>query len=141
MTIAPVLQKYLADHEVAYDLIPHQPTQSSLRTAEASHIPGDCLVKGVVVRDPESYWLAVLPASRHIRLPELKTELGRDVELAGFHRDRVPRQGRRTHGVRHDRDGGYVGGGARRSRRAGARRLCRECQPLFSPRGRFERLK
>ena len=82
MTIAPMLQKYLADHKIAYDLIPHQPTQSSLRTAEASHIPADRLVKGIVVRDHESYWLAVLPASRHIRLPELKTELGQGVELA-----------------------------------------------------------
>ena len=82
MTIAPTLQKYLADHEVAYDLVLHYPTASSLRTAEACHIPGDRLVKGVVVRDKESYWLAVLPASRHVRLTELRTELGQDVELA-----------------------------------------------------------
>ena len=82
MTIAPTLQKYLADHEVAYDLVSHRSTESSLRTAEASHIPGNRLVKGVVVRDKESYWLAVLPASRHVRLTELRTELGQDVELA-----------------------------------------------------------
>ena len=82
MTIAPTLQKYLADHDVAYDLVSHRPTESSLRTAEASHIPGNRLVKGVVVRDKESYWLAVLPASRQVRLAELRTELGQDVELA-----------------------------------------------------------
>jgi Ala-tRNA(Pro) deacylase len=82
MTIAPTLQKYLADHEVAYDLVPHPPTESSLRTAEASHVPGDRLVKAVVVRDKESYWLAVLPASRHIQLGELRADLGQHVDLA-----------------------------------------------------------
>jgi len=82
MTIAPTLQKYLADHKVAYDLVPHQPTESSMESAQACHIPGDRLVKGVVVRDKESYWVAVLPASRQVRLAELRTELGQDVELA-----------------------------------------------------------
>ena len=43
MTIAPTLQRYLADHEVAYDLVPHPPTESSLGTAEACHIPTDRL--------------------------------------------------------------------------------------------------
>jgi len=28
MTIAPTLQTYLADHEVAYDLVPHYLSQS-----------------------------------------------------------------------------------------------------------------
>jgi len=40
MTIAPTLQKYLADHKVAYDLVPHQPTESSMESAQACHIPG-----------------------------------------------------------------------------------------------------
>ena len=52
MTIAPTLQKYLADHGVAYDLVAHPPTESSLRTAETCHIPGDRLAKGILLRDP-----------------------------------------------------------------------------------------
>jgi Ala-tRNA(Pro) deacylase len=82
MTIAPTLQKYLADNNVAYDLVPHQRTLSSLRTAEACHIPGDRLAKGVVLRDSGGYWLAVLPASRQVRLSDLKTSLGDQVDLA-----------------------------------------------------------
>ena len=81
MTIAPTLQTYLADHEVAYDLVPHQPTESSLRTAEACHIPGERLAKAILLRDPLTYWLAVVPASRRIRLPDLKAEIG---ELIGL---------------------------------------------------------
>lgn len=82
MSIALTLQKYLADHNVAYDLLPHQPTMSSLRTAEAGHIPADRLAKGVVLRDKASYWLAVLPATRHIRLADLRSKLGEEVDLA-----------------------------------------------------------
>ena len=44
MAIAPTLQKYL-DQNVTYDVIPHQPTLSSTRTAEACHISGDGLAK------------------------------------------------------------------------------------------------
>ena len=82
MTIAPTLQKYLADHEVAYDLVPHPPTESSLRTAEECHISGDRLAKGILLRDPTTYWLAVVPASRRVRLPDLKEEIGEPVALA-----------------------------------------------------------
>ena len=82
MTIAPTLQKYLADHEVAYDLVPHQPTESSLRTAEACRVPGDRLAKAILLRDPVTYWLAVVPASRRVRLPDLKEEISEPVALA-----------------------------------------------------------
>ena len=82
MTIAPTLQKYLADHEVAYDLVPHQPTDSSMDSAQACHIPGDRLAKAILLRDLTTYWLAVVPASRRIRLADLRTEVGEPVDLA-----------------------------------------------------------
>ncbi len=81
MTIAPTLQKYL-DQTVTYRVIPHEPTMSSMRTAEICHISGDSLAKGIVLRHDGGYVLAVIPASHHIRLPEVRTQLGQDVELA-----------------------------------------------------------
>ena len=81
MAIAPTLQKYL-DQTVTYDVIPHEPTMSSMRTAEVCHISGDRLAKGVVLRRDGGYMLAVLPASCHIQLPELRTQLGENVRLA-----------------------------------------------------------
>jgi len=81
MTIAPTLKSYL-DRNVSYDLVTHDPTQSSLRTAEASHVPGDALAKGIVLRADGGYMLAVLPASRRARLAELRALIGDDVELA-----------------------------------------------------------
>jgi len=81
MTIAPTLKNYL-DRNVSYDVVTHDPTLSSLRTAEASHIPGGMLAKGIVLRTDGGYLLAVLPASRRIQLSELRALIGDDVELA-----------------------------------------------------------
>lgn len=81
MTVAPTLQKYL-DQTVTYDLISHDPTMSSTRTAEACHVPGDRLAKAVVLRRDGGYVLAILPASHHIHLPALRMHLGDKVDLA-----------------------------------------------------------
>jgi Ala-tRNA(Pro) deacylase len=81
MTVAPTLQKYL-DQTVTYDLISHDPTVSSTRTAEASHVSGDCLAKGVVLRRDGGYMMAILPASHHVQLSALKEQLGHKVDLA-----------------------------------------------------------
>jgi hypothetical protein len=81
MTVSPTLQKYL-DQSVTYDLIPHAPTLSSTRTAEACHVPGEALAKAVVLRRDGGYMMAVLPASRHLHLSALKSQLGHHVDLA-----------------------------------------------------------
>jgi Ala-tRNA(Pro) deacylase len=81
MAIAPTFQKYLDQH-VTYDVIAHEPTMSSMRTAQACHIPGDCLAKGVVLRDDSSYMVAVLPATHQIRMRDLRSQFGKDVDLA-----------------------------------------------------------
>jgi hypothetical protein len=38
MSIAPTLQRYLTAENIQYDVIPHDPTMSSARTAEACRI-------------------------------------------------------------------------------------------------------
>lgn len=81
MTIAPTLQRHL-DRNVTYELITHEATMSSTRTAQACHVSGDFLAKGIVLRHNGGYMLAVLPASRHLRLRDLKLEIGADVDLA-----------------------------------------------------------
>ncbi len=81
MSIAPTLQQYL-DRTVTYEMIAHDPTMSSHRTAQACRISGDKLAKGVVLRCRDKYVLAVLPASRFVRLADLKNEFGDDIALA-----------------------------------------------------------
>ncbi|MBF9195596.1 aminoacyl-tRNA deacylase [Microvirga terrestris] len=82
MTISPTLQRYMADKGIQYDLIPHEPAMTSLGTAHAGHIPRDSMAKGVMLSDGQRYMLAVMPASHHLRLSDLKTELGQKLRLA-----------------------------------------------------------
>lgn len=82
MPIAPTLQQYLTAENIQYQEIPHELTLSSNRTAQACHISGDRLAKGVVLRRDGGYMLAVMPASHRLRLSELRTKLGEDVEMA-----------------------------------------------------------
>ena len=82
MSIAPTLKRYLTAENIQYEEIPHEFTMSSTRTAEACHISGDRLAKGVVLRRDGDYMLAVMPASHHLRLPELRAQLGDNVDMA-----------------------------------------------------------
>ena len=82
MTIAPTLRRYLDAQGIRYDLVPHEPTMSARGSAHAGHISSDRLAKAVVLSDGGSYKLAVLPASCHLRLSDLKTELGQKLHLA-----------------------------------------------------------
>jgi Ala-tRNA(Pro) deacylase len=82
MSVAPTLHRYLAAENIQYDEIPHDPTMSSTRTAETCHISGDRLAKAIVLRRDGGYMLAVLPASHHLRLSELRARLGDDVDMA-----------------------------------------------------------
>ena len=82
MTITPTLQKYMDEQGIRYDLVPHEPTLSAPGSAHAGHIPSDRLAKAVVLSDGGRYKLAVLPASHHLRLSDLRMELGHEVHLA-----------------------------------------------------------
>ena len=76
MSIAPTLQRYLTAENVQYDVIPHDPTMSSARTAETCRISRDRLAKANVLRRN------VLQASHHLRLSDLRDQLGDNVEMA-----------------------------------------------------------
>jgi Ala-tRNA(Pro) deacylase len=82
MTVAPILARHLANQNIKYDVIAHEPTMTSSHTAQACHISGDRVVKGIVLRGDGVYTLAVLPASRRIRMTDLKARISPDVALA-----------------------------------------------------------
>ena len=77
MSIAPSLQRYL-DQNVTYEVIQHEPTMSSTRTAEVCHVSGDRLAKGIVLRRDGGYLLAVLAASHRICLQDPRTQIDDD---------------------------------------------------------------
>lgn len=82
MAVATTLQQYLADHRVSYDTLEHAETPSASRTAQASHVPGNRLAKGVVLKKRDGYVLAVVPASHRVALDALGEWLREPVGLA-----------------------------------------------------------
>lgn len=82
MAIAIKLADYLRQHDIAYDLVAHAHSGSSLESAQRAHVPGDRLAKSVMLEDEEGYLLAVLPASHRLDLGELHRQLNRSLGLA-----------------------------------------------------------
>jgi Ala-tRNA(Pro) deacylase len=82
MTIAATVQRYLIDCGIDYEILEHPRTLTSSRTAQAGHISGDRLAKGVVLKTDDGYAMAVLPASRHVRLGDVQDFLRCPVGLA-----------------------------------------------------------
>lgn len=82
MGIAITLQQYLNKNDVDYDVIAHEKTGCSASTAEVSHVPGDCLAKGVIIKRKKGYLLAIVPASRQVELSKLSRYLKQAVCLA-----------------------------------------------------------
>jgi Ala-tRNA(Pro) deacylase len=82
MAIAITLQQFLEAQSVPYEVLVHKRTGCSARTADASHVPSECLAKGVVVKHKEGYILTIVPASRQVQLQEVGRWLARPVALA-----------------------------------------------------------
>lgn len=82
MGIASTVSGYLAEHDVAYDVLTHPHTATSGETAEASHVPGTRLAKSVILEDDLGYLMVVLPSNRQVNLGELHRQLNRNLGLA-----------------------------------------------------------
>jgi Ala-tRNA(Pro) deacylase len=83
MAIAMSLRQYLTDNGINYQTVRHPRTMSAAETAEAAHVSGSLIAKAVVLKEgKDSYLLAVLPASRHIRLDVLRGLLHERLDLA-----------------------------------------------------------
>lgn len=82
MAIAISLQNYLNGRGVPYDVLPHMRTIRSTTAARAVGVAKNDLAKGVLMRHPNGYILAILPASRQVSLREVAAMFERPVELA-----------------------------------------------------------
>lgn len=82
MSTAPTLSRYLTDCGAAYDELTHAPTMSSMRTAEACHVPAQSIAKGVVLQNQGGPVLAVLPASRHLDVTAVESQFPHGLRMA-----------------------------------------------------------
>ncbi|MFC1567745.1 aminoacyl-tRNA deacylase [Pseudomonadota bacterium] len=81
MAISNTLKRYLDHSCIAYETVRHPFSTSSQKTAEAAHVSGQRLAKGVLLYDSLGYLLAVLPSPLHVDIDELNELLNRNFEL------------------------------------------------------------
>ena len=82
MGIATSLRAFLDAHHLGYETVGHHHTDSAQQTAAAAHLPGDKVAKSVLLKDGDTYLLAVLPSTHRVHLGELHRVLNRHVGLA-----------------------------------------------------------
>ena len=78
------LQTYLDEKGVNYRVSRHSTAYTAQDLAAAEHVPGQRVIKPVIVRADGQFVMCALPASYRVDLSELRDQLGADdVELAG----------------------------------------------------------
>lgn len=82
MTMTTTLQKFLSSSGIAFDIIPHRQTDTSINSAQTAHINGKFVAKPVILEDDLGYLMAVVPASERVELDKLNKILDRHMELA-----------------------------------------------------------
>ena len=83
MTTALRVDAYLRNAQVDYETIGHPAAPTSSEIAQSAHIPGNQLVKAVLLKDGKGHLLAVLPSTHHIDFGAIKSLFHRSLELAG----------------------------------------------------------
>jgi Ala-tRNA(Pro) deacylase len=77
------IESFLQQLHVRFETRPHRSEYTASRTAQALHVPGAHFAKTVVLKVDGRPVLAVLPATRHVRLDNVKQVLAaHDVALA-----------------------------------------------------------
>jgi Ala-tRNA(Pro) deacylase len=83
MNVLRRLKEYLNENKVKYIKISHSPAYTAQEIAASIHIPGKELAKTVIVKVPDGYAMAVLPASHKINFNLLKEAMAKkEIRLA-----------------------------------------------------------
>lgn len=82
MTMSSRLAAYLSNVQVDYEIVDHPAAASASRIAETAHIPGDQMVKTVLLHDDKGHLLVVLPSTHQINLSALRSLFDRAFEVA-----------------------------------------------------------
>ena len=73
---------FLQNQRVAFESLPHAPAFSAQKRAKYLHVPGRQVAKSVLLRSPDGFFLAILPATLHVDTERLSEALGGPVRLA-----------------------------------------------------------
>lgn len=81
MSISPSLKDFLEEKNIDYQVIRHTPTDTSFNAAKSAHIPTQCMVKGVLLRDDKGYLMAAIAATKSLNIEQLNQQIGRNLQL------------------------------------------------------------
>ncbi len=82
MTTALRVAAYLGNAQVDYETVGHPAEPTSSEIAQSAHIPGNQLVKAVLLKDEKGHLLAVLPSTHHIDFGAIKSLIHRSLDVA-----------------------------------------------------------
>lgn len=82
MATASTVEKFLVEHNIPFQVIPHEHSSTSLQAARAAKVPARRLAKAVLLEDGEHFMMAVVPSTCHLDVDELSRQLGRHLSLA-----------------------------------------------------------
>ncbi len=83
MTVAKTVHDYLEARDLPESVLQHVHTSNSSETAEAAHVPGRQLAKGVVLTTQDDYHLlVVIPTHRRLALEKVSEAYGGHLQLA-----------------------------------------------------------
>lgn len=83
MTVAKTVHDFLEARELPESVLRHDHTSCSSETAEAAHVPGRQLAKGVVLKAVDGYHLlVVIPSDRMLAVDRVSTTYGSELGLA-----------------------------------------------------------
>ena len=82
MAVAQKLATYLDRSGIEAEVVAHRRAVTAAQTAKVSHLSGDRIAKGVLLRDGVGYLLAVVPASHYVDLEAVERLCGRPLSLA-----------------------------------------------------------
>jgi Ala-tRNA(Pro) deacylase len=82
MGIAATVREFLELNGRPYELVHHDPTFTSMETAAAAHVPGDCVAKSVLLGNDNGYMVAVIPSTHRVEFGALRRRLGHEFGLA-----------------------------------------------------------
>ena len=82
MAVVASVARLLDMRRVDYRVVTHLHSDTSSETAEAAHVSGDRIAKGVLLKDGSGYCLAVIPATHDLKLDVLNDRIERRLHLA-----------------------------------------------------------
>ncbi len=81
MTINKRLQEWLDSNKVEYEASEHPTAFTASETAAAQHVPGNVMVKPVIVKDQDQFWMCIISAAQRLDFDLLKKAIGDAEEL------------------------------------------------------------